>query len=306
MGSHLAQYYVAKNYQVICVDDLSTGRKDNIQDLINKEKIVFIEADICLPDIEDRLNDYSFDIILNMASPASPPRYKELSLETLHVGSQGTFNMLQVARKHKARFFHASTSEVYGDPHIHPQPESYWGNVNSYGARSMYDEAKRYAEALIYTYRHKYGLSTAIGRFFNTYGPNMDPKDGRVVSNFIVQALTSQPLTIYGEGKQTRSFCYVDDLVDGIVRLVDSKEEGPMNLGNPSEFTMLELAEMVIELTGTKSKITYLPLAADDPTQRKPMINMARDHIGWEPKVMLRDGLQKTIEYFKQEINKPS
>ncbi len=301
LGSHLCRHYIDDGWRVVGIDNLSTGRLSNIKSLMSRPGIEFIEADIC-EELSGQLDNHTFELILNMASPASPPRYKELALETLRVGSQGTYNMLRLAKQHNARFFQASTSEVYGDPHIHPQPESYWGNVNPYGARSMYDEAKRYAEALTYVYRHTYGVSTTIGRFFNTYGPNMDPGDGRVVSNFIVQALTGKPLTIYGDGRQTRSFCYVDDLIDGIVKLASSEEEGPINLGNPSEFTMKELAELVLKLTSSTSEIDYLPMAADDPTQRKPMINLARDHLSWEPKVMLEDGLLKTIEYFKLEL----
>ncbi len=303
LGSHLSRHYINDSV-VVCLDDLSTGRKENIEELLDNPNFHFVDADICL-DLKTPLKDFKkIDVVINLASPASPPRYKELALETLRVGSQGTYNLLKVARDHKARFFHASTSEVYGDPAIHPQPESYWGNVNPYGPRSMYDESKRFAEALIYVYRHKYGVSTAIGRFFNTYGPNMDPEDGRVVSNFIVQALQGEPLTMYGDGKQTRSFCYVSDLVDGIVKMIESDEEGPMNLGNPSEFTMMELAVVVLNATGSKSKIRFLPQAADDPTQRKPMINQAREKLGWEPQVMLEDGVRRTIKYYQDQLEK--
>jgi UDP-glucuronate decarboxylase len=297
LGSFLCDRYLQEGLEVICVDDLSTGSTDNIKHLIGKGGFTFVKHDIVSPlPAEFRKTRYAY--ILNMASPASPPHYQRLSIETLRVGSEGTLRMLELARKSGARFFQASTSEVYGDPEVHPQPESYKGSVNSYGPRSMYDESKRYAEALIYAHRQKYGTNTVIARFFNTYGPRMDPKDGRVVSNFIVQALANKPLTVYGDGLQTRSFCYVDDLIDGIIKLIESNEEGPMNLGNPGEFTMLELAEKVLKLTGSRSKITHLPLPGDDPTQRKPVINYAKKALGWEPKIPLDEGLKKTIPYF--------
>lgn len=300
VGSHLCEFYLQRGDSVICVDNLSTGSKQNIEHLQDNADFRFVQADIVtdMPVFADE----SITHVLNLASPASPPHYQRLAIETLQVGSIGTFHMLELARTHNARFFHASTSEVYGDPTVHPQPESYWGNVNSYGPRSMYDEAKRYAEALIYSYRQKYNISTCTARFFNTYGPHMDPKDGRVVSNFIVQALQGRDLTIYGEGKQTRSFCYVEDLVRGITALIDSTEEGPMNLGNPGEFTVAELADIVIELTGTTAKVTYEALPRDDPMQRQPDISYAKKSLGWEPKIALRDGLLQTIEYFKTRV----
>lgn len=297
LGSFLCDYYIAKGYHVDCIDNLSTGAKNNVKHLLKNEKFSFVNHDI-VKRLPARLQAKKYKYILNMASPASPPHYQRLSIETLQVGSVGTLNLLELARVSGARFFQASTSEVYGDPEVHPQPESYKGSVNSYGPRSMYDESKRYAEALIYSYRKKYGISTTIARFFNTYGPRMDPRDGRVVSNFIVQALAGQSLTMYGDGKQTRSFCYVDDLVEGIVKLVDSNEEGPMNLGNPGEFTMLELAEKVLKLTGSTSKVKHLPAAVDDPTQRKPVISYAKKALNWEPKISLDEGLLKTIPYF--------
>lgn len=298
LGSHLCDYYVDAGYDVVCIDNLSTSRRDNIKHLLKKPNFTFYEVDIVKP-LPKEVADKTYKIILNMASPASPPHYQRLAVETLLVGSQGTLNLLELARRNGARFFHASTSEVYGDPEVHPQPESYKGSVNCYGPRSMYDEAKRYAEALIYVYRNKYKVDTCVGRFFNTYGPRMDPKDGRVVSNLVTQALAGEPLTIYGDGTQTRSFCYVDDLVEAVVRFVESNEEGPMNLGNPGEFTILELAEIVQELVGSKSKIVHKPLPGDDPLQRKPVITLAKQKLNWEPKIKLREGLKPTIEYFR-------
>lgn len=298
LGSHLGDAYLAKGYKVIAIDNLSTGSEKNIAHCLNNPNFTFIEHDICklLP---KEILDQSIAIVANLASPASPPHYQRLAIETLEVGSIGTQNMLELARVKNARFFQASTSEVYGDPEVHPQPETYKGSVNCYGPRSMYDESKRFAEALIYSYRHKYDLSTATARFFNTYGPRMDPKDGRVVSNFVVQALRGEALTVYGEGNQTRSFCYVDDLIKGIVAFIDSDAEGPMNFGNPGEFTILELAHIVKDLTGSKSEIAYQPLPGDDPMQRKPVIEKAKETLSWEPKVPLRVGLAHTIEYFK-------
>ncbi|HVV25591.1 MAG TPA: UDP-glucuronic acid decarboxylase family protein [Candidatus Saccharimonadales bacterium] len=300
LGSHLCDYYLEQGDTVVGIDNLSTGLAANLKHLKANKKFTFVKADIT-EDLPATVMG-PFDIILNMASPASPPHYQRLGLETLRVGSEGTLRMLELARKHKARFFHASTSEVYGDPEVHPQPETYKGSVNCYGPRSMYDESKRYAEALIWTHRKKYGTNTVIARFFNTYGPRMDPRDGRVVSNFIVQALKDEPLTVYGDGSQTRSFCYVDDLVNGITALIDSGEEGPINLGNPSEFTVKELAEIVLQKTGSKSKLTFYPLPGDDPLQRKPVISLAKQKLGWEPRINLMDGLDKTISYFQEVL----
>lgn len=300
LGSHLADYYLAKGYEVVAIDNLSTGSESNLAHLKNNSNFSFITADI-VEELPQNVTQKSYDIILNMASPASPPHYQRLSIETLRVGSEGTLRLLELARDKQARFFQASTSEVYGDPLVHPQPESYRGSVNCYGPRAMYDEAKRYAEALIYSYRQRYPeTSTCIARFFNTYGPRMDADDGRVVSNLIVQALAGKDLTIYGEGTQTRSFCYVSDLVEGIVRLIDSEESDPMNLGNPGEFTIEQLADVVIELTGSQSRIKHAPLPADDPLQRKPDITRAREVLNWEPTVALKEGLIETIEYFQQ------
>jgi nucleoside-diphosphate-sugar epimerase len=301
LGSHLSDYYLGKGDSVVAVDNFSTGLPRNIEHLKDNKNFVAVTADIS-DDLPAEITGRSYDVILNMASPASPPHYQRLGLETLKVGSLGTYNLLELARQSNARMFHASTSEVYGDPEVHPQPESYKGSVNCYGPRSMYDESKRYAEALIYTYKAKYGTSTCIGRFFNTYGPRMDANDGRVVSNFIVQALQDIDITIYGDGRQTRSFCYVDDLVLGITALIDSDESDPINLGNPGEFTIRELAEMVIEQTKSKSKVTYHPLPGDDPLQRQPIIEHAIDRLGWEPKIPLADGLAQTIEYFRADL----
>lgn len=301
LGSHLCDYYLEKDDNVVGLDNLSTGATKNIDHLANNPNFSFYNCDIT-EDLPEDVSKQKYDIILNMASPASPPHYQRLGIETLQVGSVGTLSMLELARKSNARFFQASTSEVYGDPEIHPQPETYKGSVNCYGPRSMYDESKRYAEALIYTHRAKYQTNTCIGRFFNTYGPRMDPNDGRVVSNFIVQALQNKPLTVYGDGGQTRSFCYVDDLVEAINALVESNESEPINLGNPGEFTIKELAEIVLKKIGTKNELIYMPLPGDDPLQRKPVIDLAKKKLNWEPKINLVDGLDKTIDYFKTVI----
>ncbi|HUD10499.1 MAG TPA: NAD-dependent epimerase/dehydratase family protein, partial [Candidatus Saccharimonadales bacterium] len=279
---------------------LSTGSEQNIAHLKNQPNFHFIKADIT-KNLPKTLTAKTYNIVANLASPASPPHYQRLAIETLMVGAQGTLHLLELAHASKARFFQASTSEVYGDPDVHPQPETYRGNVNCYGPRSMYDEAKRFAEALIYSYRAKYHVSTTIARFFNTYGPRMDPDDGRVVSNFITQALKNKPLTVYGDGSQTRSFCYVDDLIAGIAALIDSDQEGPINLGNPSEFTVLELAQIVKKLTNSKSKIVYRSLPVDDPLQRKPVIDIAKSTLHWEPTIDLHQGLMDTIDYFKNQ-----
>ncbi len=297
LGSHLCDVYV-KRHKVFCLDNLSTGSKSNISHLLQHPNFTYIQADITSK-LPKKVREQKFDIIINLASPASPPKYQALAIETLMAGAQGTQNLLELARTNKARFFHASTSEVYGDPEVHPQTESYKGSVNCYGPRSMYDESKRFAEALIYSYRKKYNLSTCTARFFNTYGPRMDAEDGRVVTNFVNQALESIPITIYGDGKQTRSFCYVDDLIEGIVRFIDSNEEGPMNLGNPVEFTMLELAALVQKLTKSKAKLIFKPLPGDDPLQRKPDITLAEQKLKWIPKISLEEGLLRTIEYFR-------
>jgi nucleoside-diphosphate-sugar epimerase len=301
LGSHLAKAFLDRGDSVVAVDNLSTGRRENIAELEQHPQFMYVQADITQP-LPAQITSKKYDIVANLASPASPPTYLKLSIETLMVGALGTKNMLDIALRDNARFLQASTSEVYGDPEQHPQPETYWGNVNSYGARAMYDESKRFAEALIWVYKHQKKANTCMVRIFNTYGPHMDPADGRVVSNFIVQALKNEPITIYGEGRQTRSFCYVSDQVAGMLKLVDSDEEGPINIGNPSEFTMLELAEKVIAKTGSTSKIVHQPLPPDDPTQRKPDITLAKKALGWEPKVALSEGLEPTIAYFRTQL----
>jgi dTDP-glucose 4,6-dehydratase len=297
LGSHLVDRLLERGDSVVGVDDLSSGARRNIEHLVGDARFEFFEADIsnAIP-INGKV-----DAVLNFASLASPPRYFSRQIHTLRTGSQGTDNALRLATDQGARFLMASTSEVYGDPEVHPQVETYRGSVNPIGPRSCYDEAKRYAEALCMAYKHEFSTDVGIVRIFNTYGPRLDKNDGRVVSNFVCQALRGEPLTVYGNGSQTRSFCFVDDEVDGILRLLDSSETGPINIGNPGEFTMLELAELVIELTGSSSSITFLPLPEDDPTQRCPDITKARETLGWEPKIGLRAGLERTIEWFRQE-----
>lgn len=305
IGSHLCEHYLNAGRRVVCVDNLSTGRRKNIAHLEEHPDFIFAEADICdgLPtDIADK----RYDLVINLASPASPPHYQRLALQTLRVGSQGTYNLLEIARRWQARFLQASTSEVYGDPTVSPQAEHYYGNVNCYGPRAMYDEAKRYGEALVYVYRQKYGLPTAVARIFNTYGPRMDPDDGRVVSNFITEALQDRPITVYGKGQQTRSFCYITDLLSGLVALAASDEPGPMNLGNPSEYTVLSLAQTVMHMIETSSTIEYSSLPQDDPLQRRPNIEYAKNSLNWQPQVSLQEGLEKTIVYFRTELSDTS
>ncbi|HEU5187777.1 MAG TPA: UDP-glucuronic acid decarboxylase family protein [Candidatus Saccharimonadales bacterium] len=301
LGSHLCKAFLDKGDTVVCIDNLSTGRKKNIDSLLGSPNFIFVQHDIAQP-LPQSIMSKKYAVVANLASPASIPSYTRLALETLMVGSVGTKNLLDLAKRDSARFFHTSTSEVYGEPQVHPQPETYWGNVNSYGGRAMYDEAKRFAEALIWVYRHQHGVNTGIVRIFNTYGPHMDPVDGRVVSNFIVQALKGEPITMYGEGNQTRSFCYVTDQIDGLVRMIESDQEGPVNIGNPTEFTMKELAQKVLALTKSTSAIVHKPLPPDDPTQRRPDIGKAKELLGWEPKVPLAEGLVPTIEYYKNEL----
>lgn len=299
LGSHLCDRLLGEGAKVIAVDNLATGNKKNLATVLKNKKFRFLKADICQP-LPAILKKERFDLIFNLACPASPIHYQRLAKETMAVCSAGVWQIIDLALKNKARLVHFSTSEIYGDPTVHPQKENYLGNVNSYGVRSMYDEGKRFAEALLWTHQKKEGLNAGIVRIFNTYGPRMTREDGRVVSNFIIQALENKPITIYGDGKQTRSFCYVDDLIEGIIRLAKSKEQAPINLGNPGEFTVLELAKKVIKLTTSSSKIIRLPALPDDPGQRNPDINKAKKLLGWSPKVELKEGLAKTIEWFKK------
>jgi len=296
LGSHLVDRLLGEGYTVVGFDNLSTGSPENIAHLANESRFNFLEGDICEP-----FNPGPVDYVFNFASPASPPKYLELAIETLRAGSVGVENTLEIALSNNAGYLHASTSECYGEPLEHPQREGYWGNVNPVGPRSVYDEAKRYAEALVMAYHRSRGANTHLVRIFNTYGPRLHPEDGRVISNFVAQALANQLLTIYGKGDQTRSFCYVDDLIEGIVRLSRSEEHLPVNIGNPNEFTILECAREVLELTGSKSEFRYLPMPEDDPTRRCPDIAKAKALLGWEPKTNLRQGLIKTIEYFRRK-----
>ena len=299
LGSHLCDRLIEQGHEVICLDNFFTGRKSNIQHLIGNSSFELVRHDVIDP------FKFEVDRIYNLACPASPPHYQYNPIKTMKTSVVGAINCLGLAKRVKARVFQASTSEVYGDPNIHPQPESYWGHVNPIGLRSCYDEGKRAAETLFFDYHRENGVDIRVIRIFNTYGPRMLPDDGRVVSNFIVQALQGKDLTVYGEGSQTRSFCYVDDLVDGFMRFMEQdKIVGPMNLGNPGEFTMLQLAELVLKKVGGKSKITHLPLPSDDPKQRKPDISLAKDTLGWEPKVPLEQGIEKTISYFSEALKK--
>jgi len=297
LGSHLSDRLLAEGHSVLGVDNLSTGSLENIAHLGNEPRFSFEELDICQP-----FDPGKVDSIFNMASPASPPEYLKLAIETLRVGSIGTENTLEIAQKYGADYLHTSTSECYGDPLEHPQTESYWGNVNPVGPRSVYDEAKRYAEALTMAYHRHRGVNTHLVRIFNTYGPRLHPSDGRVISNFLMQALRGEPLTVYGDGQQTRSFCYVDDLIEGILRLSRSDEHLPVNIGNPDEFTILECAQAILEVTGSKSELRFEPLPQDDPTRRKPDISKARRVLDWEPKISLREGLKLSLEFFQSKI----
>ena len=300
LGSHLCDRLVEAGHDVLCVDNLYTGSKQNIQHLLHEPFFEFIRHDVTIPLYVE------VDEIFNMACPASPPHYQYDPVQTTKTSVHGAINMLGLAKRVGARILQASTSEVYGDPQIHPQTEDYWGHVNPIGLRSCYDEGKRCAETLFFDYHRQVDLEIKVARIFNTYGPRMDPADGRVVSNFIMQALQGQPLTVYGDGSQSRSFCFVHDLVDGLIRLMESPREvtGPINLGNPVEFTMSELAELVLDITGSKSEIVHRPLPSDDPLQRCPDIGRARSALDWEPKVALREGLGRTIEYFEEIIRK--
>jgi len=295
LGSHLCERLIDLGNQVICVDNLFTGSRENIDKLLSNKAFELIQHDISFP------LHLNVDEIYNLACPASPVHYQHDPIQTTKTCVLGAINILELAKKLDARVFQASTSEVYGDPLIHPQIESYWGRVNPIGTRSCYDEGKRCAETLFFDYHRQHGLEIKVARIFNTYGPRMHPKDGRVVSNFIVQALNGDDITIYGDGSQTRSFCYVDDLVDGFVSLMDSRGDllGPVNLGNPGEFTMLELASKVLDMTKSKSKISYKELPSDDPRQRQPDISLAKKELKWQPKIDLDAGLLRTIEYFR-------
>jgi len=295
LGSHLCDAIMARGDSAVCVDNLATGRPDNVAHLMGRPGFTFLEADVSSAlDVPGPV-----DAVAHLASPASPPDYLRLPLETLAVGSHGTENALRLAHRHGARFVLASTSEVYGDPAVHPQTEDYWGNVNPVGPRSVYDEAKRFAEALTRAYRETHGVNAGILRIFNTYGPRMSARDGRIVTNFITQALNGDPLTIYGDGSQTRSFCYVDDLIRGIVGMIDSAESGPVNLGNPEEFTVADFARLILRVTGSDSPVEHLPLPVDDPTRRCPVITRASQVLGWQPQIRVEDGVRRTVEWFR-------
>jgi nucleoside-diphosphate-sugar epimerase len=304
IGSHICDRLVDRGDDVICVDNLITGRVENIAHLLGRTGFSFVEADICVPFGVDGV----LDAVLDFASPASPDDFDRIPLEILAVGSTGTRNLLDLAVAHKARFLLTSTSEVYGDPLVHPQPETYWGNVDPIGPRSCYDEAKRFSEALTMAYRRVHGVEVRIARIFNTYGPRMKPRDGRVVTNFCVQALAGDPITLYGDGNQTRSFCYVDDEVRGLLALLDGDIVGPVNIGNDGEFTMRELAELVVELTGSNSPIVTVPMPAGrtgDPMQRKPDLTVANTHLGWAPTIPLREGLSQLLDWLRIELSMP-
>ena len=295
LGSHLCEKLLTTRNEVLCVDNFFTGNRQNIGHLLDNKNFELIRHDVTFPLYVE------VDEIYNLACPASPVHYQFDPVQTTKTSVMGAINMLGLAKRLKIKVLQASTSEVYGDPEVHPQPETYKGSVNPIGIRACYDEGKRCAETLFFDYHRQHNLKIKVMRIFNTYGPRMHPNDGRVVSNFIVQALKGKDITIYGKGDQTRSFCYCDDLIDGMIKLMNSDDNitGPINIGNPSEFTILELAQKVIELTGSKSKIIYMPLPQDDPMQRKPVIELAREKLGWEPKIALEDGLKKTIEYFR-------
>jgi dTDP-glucose 4,6-dehydratase len=299
IGRTMCSKLLDRGDEVLCIDNLVTGSGEHVKELSSRPGFSFVEADISSPvDLAGPI-----DAVINLASPASPADFGPLSLEILNTGSNGVANLLELARTNHARFLQASTSEVYGDPAVHPQPESYWGNVNPIGPRSQYDEAKRFGEALTMAYHRRHGTEVRIARIFNTYGPGMRLDDGRVVSNFVTQALRGMPLTVYGDGSQTRSLCYVDDEVDGLLALLASGYAGPVNVGNDDERTVKEIAELVVELTGSRSEIAYLPLPADDPAQRRPDLTVARREIGWKPATSLRDGLVSTIDWFKARLD---
>ncbi len=297
VGSHLCDFFIEKGHSVVCMDSLITGKKENIQHLLSNSKFKFIQHDVT-----EQINiKEKIDYVLHFASPASPVDYLKHPIKTLKVGSLGTHNALGVAKKYNAKFLLASTSEVYGDPLVNPQPETYWGNVNPIGPRGVYDEAKRFAEAITMAYHRAHGIDTKIVRIFNTYGPRMREQDGRAIPNFIAQALKNKSLTVYGDGTQTRSFCYITDLIDGIYKLMNSSLNEPVNIGNPNEMTLLELAQKIITLTGSKSKIVYKLLPVDDPKVRRPDIIKAETEINWQPKIKLKEGLSRTIAWFREQ-----
>jgi len=295
LGSHLCEHLLRKGEDVLCVDNFYTGTKRNIAHLLDQPYFELLRHDITFPLYVE------VDEIYNLACPASPVHYQNDPVQTTKVNVHGSINMLGLAKRLRAKILQASTSEVYGDPTIHPQPETYWGNVNCIGPRSCYDEGKRCAETLFFDYHRQYKIKIKVARIFNTYGPRMHPNDGRVISNFILQALRNEPITVYGDGLQTRSFCYVDDMIEGLIRLMDSPDEitGPINLGNPEEISILELAQKIIELTGSRSKILFKPPPIDDPRHRQPLIDLAKEKLGWTPKTPLVEGLKKTIQYFE-------
>jgi len=300
LGSHLCERLLKEGHDVLCVDNFYTGTRRNIAHLLDHPYFELLRHDITFPLYVE------VDEIYNLACPASPIHYQNDPVQTTKVNVHGSINMLGLAKRLKAKILQASTSEVYGDPSIHPQPENYWGNVNCIGPRSCYDEGKRCAETLFFDYHRQHGIKIKVARIFNTYGPNMHPNDGRVISNFILQALGNEPITIYGDGSQTRSFCYVDDMISGLIRLMNTPDDftGPVNLGNPIEISILELAEKILRMTGSKSKITFKPLPADDPKQRQPLIELAKEKLGWTPEVPLEEGLKKTIAYFEDGARK--
>ncbi len=300
LGSHLADRLLADGHSVLGIDNFSTGNPANLEHLRQEPRFRLVEHDICRP-----FDLGPVDFVYNFASPASPPNYHRLGIETLDVGSSGTRNALDIAKRYNAGFLHASTSECYGDPLVHPQTEEYWGHVNPVGPRSVYDEAKRFSEALVTAYHRYYNLDTHLVRIFNTYGPRLGRDDGRVISNLLTQALRGDPMTVYGDGSQTRSFCYVSDEIDGIVRLAGSREHTPVNIGNPTEWTILDCAETVRRITGSRSEIVFEPLPQDDPLQRKPDISKARRLLGWEPKITLEQGLRLSLNYFRATLEQP-
>jgi dTDP-glucose 4,6-dehydratase len=299
LGSHLCDSLLRQGNRVIGVDNLSTGSECNLAHLSGERGFDFVEQDICQP-----FDCGAVDFVFNFASPASPVDYARLGVETLRVGSAGTLNTLEIARRHNAGYLHASTSECYGDPEVHPQAETYWGNVNPIGPRSVYDEAKRFSEAAVMAFHRYHGVNTHLVRIFNTYGPRLQINDGRVISNLMTQALNGESLTIYGDGSQTRSFCYVSDLIEGILALAESEEHLPVNIGNPEEWTILECAAEILKVTGVNSNIAFKPLPQDDPTRRRPDIRKANNLLGWEPKVKLREGLELSLEYFRSCVEK--